>query len=54
MQPRDAVAAGELLVIKLGGAAADHQPSLTAFTRELAALAAGGRAWCWCTAAAPR
>ena len=42
MQPRDAVAAGELLVIKLGGAAAEHEPSLIAFTRELAALAAGG------------
>ena len=37
-----AEAAGELLVIKIGGAAADHEPSLTAFTRELAALAAGG------------
>ena len=45
MQPRQpgaAVAAGELLVIKLGGAAADHEPSLHAFLRELAALAAGG------------
>ena len=42
MHPRDAVAAGELLVIKLGGAAAEHEPSLIAFTRELAALAAGG------------
>ena len=33
---------GELLVIKLGGAAADHEPSLAAFARELAALARGG------------
>ena len=41
-QPREASAAGELLVIKLGGAAADHEPSLNAFVRELAALAAGG------------
>ena len=41
-QPREASAAGELLVIKLGGAAADHEPSLHAFLRELAALAAGG------------
>ena len=37
-----AVCAGELLVIKLGGAAADHEPSLAAFIRELAALAEGG------------
>ena len=41
-QPADALAAGELLVIKLGGAAADHQPSLASFLGELAALAAGG------------
>ena len=41
-QPREASAAGELLVIKLGGAAADHEPSLNAFVRELAAVAAGG------------
>ena len=33
---------GELLVIKLGGAAADHEPSLAAFAGELAALARGG------------
>ena len=42
MPPGEASAAGELLVIKLGGVAADHEPSLAAFTRELAALAAGG------------
>ena len=37
-------AAGELLVIKLGGAAADHAGTLAVFARELAALvAAGGR-----------
>ncbi len=35
-------AAGELLVIKLGGAAADHAPALTAFAHELAALVRGG------------
>lgn len=41
-QPRNAVMDGELLVIKLGGAAANHEPLLAAFTRELAALARGG------------
>ena len=44
MQPGhsgSAVMDGELLVIKLGGAAADHEPSLTALARELAALARG-------------
>ena len=42
MQTAGAVAAGEVLVIKLGGAAADHEPSLNAFTRELAALVEAG------------
>ena len=37
-----AAVAGELLVIKLGGAAAEHEPSLNALLRELAALAAAG------------
>ena len=41
-QSGSAVMDGELLVIKLGGAAADHEPSLAAFARELAALARGG------------
>lgn len=42
MHTAGAVAAGELLVIKLGGAAADHESSLHAFTRELAALVEAG------------
>ena len=37
-----AIASGELLVIKLGGAAADHAASLTAFTHELAELVGAG------------
>ena len=41
-QAGSAVAAGELLVIKLGGAAADYEPSLAAFARELAALVEAG------------
>ena len=37
-----AIAAGELLVIKLGGAAAEAAGSLTAFTHELAQVVAAG------------
>ena len=42
LQQAGALAAGELLVVKLGGAAADRQPSLSAFMRELAVLVEAG------------